>query len=200
VVITTRAYLLIVAALAAERVVELALSARNRKLALAAGAIECGRDHYLFMSAFHVLFLLALVSEKVWLRHPFPPVIGWIAVGGAVAAQALRYWAVVTLGARWNTRIIIFPNAAPVTAGPYRYLRHPNYLAVIIEMACVPMIGGCWLTAMVFSLGNAVLLTVRIREEEKSLGKNYARTMGSLPRLFPSLSVIREHMLVKRSA
>lgn len=198
--ITTRAYLLIVAALAAERVLELALSARNRKIALAAGAIEYGHDHYVFMSAFHVLFLLALVLEKVWLRPPFPPVIGWIAVGGAVAAQALRYWAVATLGARWNTRIIIFPNAAPVTIGPYHYLRHPNYLAVIIEMACVPMIGGCWLTAIVFSLGNAVVLTVRIREEEQSLGKNYARTMGSLPRLFPSLSVIREHMMPRRSA
>lgn len=198
--ITTRAYLLIVAALAAERLLELALSARNREIALAAGAIECGHDHYLFMSTFHVLFLLSLGLEAVWLRRSFPGVIGWLAVGGAVVAQALRYWAVATLGMRWNTRIIIFPDALPMTAGPYRFLRHPNYLAVIIEMACVPMIGGCWFTAIFFSLGNAVLLRVRIREEEKSLGKNYARTMGNLPGLWPSLSVIREHMILRRSA
>ena len=196
--ITTRAYLLIVAALAAERLLELVLSARNRRIALAAGATEYGHDHYMFMSAFHVLFLLSLVLEAVWLRHPLPEVIGWVALAGAGAAQALRYWAIATLGVRWNTRIMIFPNAAPVTAGPYCFLRHPNYLAVIIEMACVPMIGGYWLTAAVFSLGNAALLTVRIREEEKSLGRNYARTMDNVPRFWPSLSVIREHLILRR--
>lgn len=190
-VITTAAYLTIVAALAAERILELALSERNRKHALAAGAVESGHSHYVFMAAFHVLFLVSLVWEAVLLRRPFPATIGWIALGAAVAAQALRYWAVATLGVRWNTRIIIFPDAAPVTAGPYRFLRHPNYLAVIIEMACVPLIHGCWLTATVFSLGNAALLTVRIRKEEQSLGESYAHTMGSLPRLIPSLNFRR---------
>jgi len=192
VVITTPAYLLIVAALAAERLLELALSARNRKIAVAAGAIEFGHDHYVFMTAFHVFFFVSLVLEAVWSRHPFPGAIGWIALAGAAAAQALRYWAIATLGVRWNTRIIIFPDAAPVTSGPYRFLRHPNYLAVIIEMACVPMIHGYWLTAVVFSIGNAALLTVRIQREETSLGENYARTMSRLPRLFPSLTVGRE--------
>jgi methyltransferase len=190
-VITTRVYLIIVAALAAERLLELALSARNRTIALAAGAIESGRGHYVVMAAFHVLFFVSLVLEAVWLKRPFLGAIGWLACGGAAGAQALRYWAIATLGLRWNTRILTFPGAAPVTAGPYRFLRHPNYLAVIIEMVCVPMIDGCWLTATVFSLGNAALLTVRIRQEEASLGEKYARTMSRLPRLVPSLKLGR---------
>jgi methyltransferase len=193
-VITTPAYLLIVAALAAERLVELALSARNRKLALAAGAIESAHDHYSLMAAFHALFFVALVSEVLWFRRPFPGGIGWLALGGAIAAQALRYWAIATLGVRWNTRIIVFPNAAPVTGGPYRFLRHPNYLAVIIEMACVPMIHGCWLTAAIFSVGNAALLTLRIRHEEAALGEDYARMMSPLPRFIPSLNPGRERI------
>lgn len=187
-VITTPAYLLVVAALAAERLVELVLSARNRKLALAAGAIEPCQDQYTLMAAFHALFFVALVSEVLWFKRPFPGFIGWFALGGAVAAQALRYWAIVTLGIRWNTRIIIFPNAAPVTSGPYRFLRHPNYLAVIIEMACIPIIHGCWLTAAIFSVGNAALLTLRVRYEEAELGESYERMMIPLPRFIPSLN------------
>jgi methyltransferase len=187
-VITTGAYLTIIAAIAAERVLELIISRRNRSIALASGAVETGGDHYLVMTVFHTLFFVSLVVETVGLRRPFPGVIGWAALGGAIGAQALRYWAIVTLGVRWNTRIIVFPDAAPVTSGPYRFLRHPNYLAVIIEMACVPMIHGCWLTATVFSIGNAAILAVRIREEEASLGMNYARAMSSLPRLVPWLS------------
>jgi methyltransferase len=182
VVITTHAFLIVVAAIGAERLLELALSRRNRKIALAAGAIEPPSDHHVLMVIFHVLFFMSLVFEAIWLRRSFPGAIGWVALGGAAAAQALRYWAIATLGVRWNTRIIIFPNAAPVTTGPYRFLRHPNYLAVIAEMACVPMIFGCWLTAAVFSFGNIVLLRMRIRREEASLGENYARMMGDRPR------------------
>ena len=186
--ITTGAYLVIVAAIAAERVFELVLSRRNRSIALAVGAVEAGDDHYLVMTVFHALFFVSLVAEVVGLRRPFPGAIGWAALGGAIGAQALRYWAIVTLGVRWNTRIIVFPDAAPVTSGPYRYLRHPNYLAVIIEMACVPMIHGCWLSAIFFSIGNAAILMVRIREEEASLGGSYALTMSRLPRLIPWLN------------
>lgn len=193
--ITTPVYLAMVAALAAERVFELALAARNRRIALAAGAFEAGQRLYLFMIGFHALFFVSLVYEAVWLRRPFPGTIGWIALGGAAIAQMLRYWAIVTLGVRWNTRIIVFADAVPVVAGPYRFLRHPNYLAVIIEMACVPMIHGCWLTGTVFSFVNAGLLTARIRQEEESLGENYKRTMDRLPRLIPSLNAVRGRIL-----
>jgi methyltransferase len=186
-VIPLGAYLAILGVLGAERLYELALAARNTRRALAMGAVEAGRGHYPVMCAFHVLFILSAATEAIMLRPPFPGAVGWIALAGALAAQALRYWCVATLGPRWNTRIIVMPELAPVTTGPYRFLRHPNYLAVIMEVGCVPAIRGCWLTASVFSAANAALLTVRIRAEELAMGPRYALAFGRHHRLLPSL-------------
>jgi methyltransferase len=182
-VISLGAYLGILAALAAERLCELLLSARNARRAFAMGAIEAGRGHYPAMAIFHTLFIAAAAAEAIVLKRPFPGALGWIALAGALLAQALRYWCVVTLGPRWSTRIIVWLDMLPVTDGPYRFVRHPNYLAVIIEIACIPLIHGCWLTALVFSAGNAVLLAVRIRAEEAALGSRYALAFGAKPRL-----------------
>ena len=99
----------------------------------------------------------------------------------------MRYWAVTTLGDRWNTRIIVSPDRAPVTSGPYRFMRHPNYLAVVIEIAAVPMIGGAIFTAIAFSIGNALILAVRIPAEERAMGGRYADALGSRRRFFPGL-------------
>lgn len=187
-VISLGAYLALLAALAAERIFHLVLASRNARRALAAGAVEHGRGHYPVMAAFHALFLLSAATEAIVLRRPFPGALGWIALGGALGAQALRYWSVASLGARWNTRIIVFPGTAPIRRGPYRFMRHPNYLAVIIEIACVPLIHGCWLTAMVFSIGNAALLRVRIRAEEAAMGPRYAMEFGGRLRLLPKLA------------
>jgi len=184
-VIPLGAYLAFLGALGAERIAELIISARNARWAFAQGARETGRGHYPVMAAFHTLFILSCAAEALIFRRTFPGHVGWIALAGALAAQALRYWAVITLGRRWNTRIIVLPGAAPVTSGPYRLIRHPNYLAVVIEMICVPMIYGCWLTAIVFSAGNAALLRVRIKAEESALGITYGETFSSVPRLLP---------------
>jgi methyltransferase len=186
-VISLDAYLAMLGMLGAERLYELALATRNTRRALAMGAVEAGRGQYPVMRAFHVLFILSAAAEAIVLRPTFPGAVGWIALAGALAAQVLRYWCVAALGPRWNTRIIVMPGLAPVTTGPYRFLRHPNYLAVIIEMACVPAIRGCWLTASVFSAANAALLTVRIHAEEIAMGPRYALTMGYRRRLLPSL-------------
>src|SRR5262249_40577934 len=156
------AYLAFLGALGAERIAELIISARNAQWAFAHGAREAGGGHYPLMAVFHTLFLISCAGEALIFRRPFPAIVGWIALAGAVSAQALGYWALITLGRRWNTRIIVLPGVAPVTSGPYRLIRHPNYLAVVLEMICVPMIYGCWLTAIVFSAGNAALLRVRI--------------------------------------
>ena len=102
-------------------------------------------------------------------------------------AQALRYWAIASLGEYWNTRIIVVPGLPPVTRGPYRFLRHPNYVAVVLELAAVPLIHGAWVTALVFSLGNALLLWVRIRAEETALGSAYAQTFADKPRFIPEV-------------
>jgi methyltransferase len=139
------------------------------------------------MVAFHTLFLAACVAEVFALGRPFPGTWGWVALGGAVLAQALRYWAIATLGERWNSRIIVVPGLPPVTGGPYRFLRHPNYVAVVLELACVPLIHGAWRTALFFSVGNGVLLFVRIRAEETALGAAYAREFAHRPRFIPEV-------------
>jgi methyltransferase len=105
----------------------------------------------------------------------------------ALAAQVLRYWAIRTLGPRWNVRVIVVPGAPVVTGGPYRFLRHPNYVAVVVEGFAIPLIHGAWGTALVFSAANALLLVVRIRCEERALAAHcdYAARFGAAPRFVP---------------
>jgi methyltransferase len=173
--------------LAGERLVELALARRNARAALQRGAFEVGRAHFRVMSAFHALFLVSCAAEAVLLHRPFPGALGFVALSGALAAQGLRYWTIAALGMRWNVRILVIPGLPPVTSGPFRFVRHPNYVAVILEMLCVPLIHGCWLTALVFSVGNAGLLWVRIRAEESALGSSYALAFAGKPRFLPRL-------------
>jgi methyltransferase len=175
------------ALLAAERGVELAISRRNVRAAFAAGAYEMGRRHYRVMAAMHTLFLVSCAVEVSLFARPFPGAVGFVALGFALAAQALRYAAVSALGRRWNVRIIVWPLAPPVTRGPYRFVRHPNYAAVVVELACVPLVHGAFLTAAVFSIANAALLTVRIREEERALGVTYSEAFRDRPRMIPRL-------------
>src|SRR5437667_285639 len=139
-VISLRTYLILLAALVVERVFELNLARRHAKRAFANGAIEVGQTHYRVMVAFHALFIGSCAVEGFFFPYRFPSVVAWIALFAEAVAQALRYWAVSTLGERWNTRIIVTPAMTPVTGGPYRFMRHPNYLAVVIEIAAVPMI------------------------------------------------------------
>ncbi|MBM7114018.1 isoprenylcysteine carboxyl methyltransferase family protein [Archangium primigenium] len=182
---SARAYLFFLGLIGVERVVELVLSTRNARRALAAGGREVGQGHYRVMTVLHTAFLVSCAAEVVGWPRAFPGVLGWVALGGAVLAQALRYWAITTLGERWNTRILFIPGARPVTSGPYRFVRHPNYVAVILEMACIPLIHGAYLTALVFSVANAALLVVRIRAEEAALGPEYQRAFGARPRFVP---------------
>ncbi|HUL58946.1 MAG TPA: isoprenylcysteine carboxylmethyltransferase family protein [Anaeromyxobacteraceae bacterium] len=155
----------------AERLAELAVSSRNARRLLAAGAVESGRGHYRGMVAFHAAFLGACAAEPLAFPAPWPAAAAWAALAVAAAAQGLRWWAVATLGPRWSTRIVVLPGAAPVTRGPYRWLRHPNYLAVAAEIAALPLALGAWRTALAFTAGNAALLAVRIRAEEAALGE-----------------------------
>ena len=163
------AYVVLIAAVACERLFELTLSRRHARAAFARGGLEYGSGHFRVMSVMHTAFLLACVLEVVLLERPFMPWLGWPALALVATAQALRYWAISTLGDRWNVRVIVVPGEAAVRGGPYRFLRHPNYLAVIVELAALPLVHGAYLTAMAFSLANAVLLGVRIRCEEQAL-------------------------------
>ena len=179
-----------------ERLGELWLSRRHATALFARGAIEIGQRHYRFMTIFHSAFLGACAGEVVGLQRPFPGGWGWAALAVALSAQALRYWAIAALGERWNVRILVLPEAPPVVRGPYRWVRHPNYVAVILEMIAVPLIHGAWATAVLFTLGNAALLLIRIRTEEQALGAAYGRAFAETPRFLPGgggASIYHDH-------
>jgi methyltransferase len=178
-------YLAFLGLLACERGVELLVSRRNARAALAAGAAETGRGAYAAMVVVHAFFPVACAAEVLVLGRLFPGLPGYAALCVALGAQGLRWWAVGTLGPRWNTRVIVARASAPVTEGPYRFLRHPNYLAVILEMLAVPLVHGAWLTALVFSALNAALLAVRIPAEERALGQAYSEAFRGRPRFVP---------------
>lgn len=162
-------YFVLVAAVAVERVAELFVARRNEAWAKARGGVESGRGHYPVMVALHTGLLLACVLEAVLARRPFVPIVGATMLALVVLAQGLRWWCITTLGPYWNTRVITVPGARLVRTGPYRFLRHPNYLAVAIEIAALPLVRSGWVTAVLFTLANAVLLTVRIRCENAAL-------------------------------
>ena len=121
------------------------------------------------MVVLHSGFLVAMLVEA-WVRRPdVPPWLAWSMLVLVIASQALRWWCITTLGRRWNTRVIVVPGLAPVTSGPYRFLPHPNYVAVVVEGGALPLVHAAWITAAVFTVLNAVLLTVRIRAENAAL-------------------------------
>ncbi len=179
-------YLGLLALVAVERLFETRLSRKNARLSVAAGGREFGAGHFPVMVFLHTSFLFACAAEVVFLHRPFIAWLGFSALAVEVAAQALRYWAVSTLGSRWNVRIFVIPNAAPVSDGPYRFVRHPNYVAVVLDLIALPLIHGAWVTALVFSLANAALLVVRIGAEEKAFGTIYQETFKDRPRFLPS--------------
>ncbi|MEU2679034.1 isoprenylcysteine carboxyl methyltransferase family protein [Streptomyces sp. NPDC007107] len=164
-------YAALVLAVAAERLAELTLALRNARWSLARGGTEAGRGHYPVMVALHTALLAACLAETWLAGRPFVPWFGWTMVAAVAAAQGLRWWCVRTLGPRWNTRVIVVPGLPLVTGGPYRWLRHPNYVAVAAEGAALPLVHGAWVTAVLFTVGNAALLTVRIRCEEGALSR-----------------------------
>lgn len=152
-----------------ERLVELVVSKRNLAWSLAKGGVEHGFGHFPVMVVLHTSFLVGCVLEPWLLDRPFLPWLGWPCIIAAVGCQLLRWWCITTLGQQWNTRVIIVPGLERVSGGPYRYLNHPNYVAVVLEGLVLPMIHTAWITAAVFTVLNAALLTVRIRIENDAL-------------------------------
>ena len=146
-----------------QRLAELWWSARNEQRLRAQGAYEVGAEHYPFMVALHALWLAGL-----WF-WAWPQAANWWLVGLYAALQLARLWVIASLGARWTTRIIVLPGAPLVRTGPYRFLNHPNYLVVAIEIALLPLAFGLYLYAAIFSLANAVVLGFRIRAEDRAL-------------------------------
>ncbi len=162
-------YQLLIGAVAVERLAELVVTKRNRAWSQAHGGVEFGAGHYPVMVALHVGLLAGCLIEPIVLHRPFVAALGWPMLAVVVAAQALRWWCIGTLDHQWNARVIVIPGAARVAGGPYRLLPHPNYLAVIAEGVALPLVHTAWVTALVFSVLNAVLLRTRIHVENTAL-------------------------------
>ena len=161
------AYIVLIVAVALERLAELLISRRNLAWARSQGGVEFGFGHYPFMVVLHAGLLVACLIEAA--QRPFIPVLGWSMFAVVVLAQALRWWCITTLGPRWNTRIVVIPGLSLVASGPYRWLRHPNYVAVVVEGIALPLVHTGWITAVVFTVLNAGLLTVRISAENAAM-------------------------------
>lgn len=159
-----RAFVALILLVAVERVAELVVSKRNLEWSKANGGREFGAGHYPVMVALHTGLLAGAVLEARTRRRWIWPAF-WV----VLAAQALRWWCITTLGKQWNTRVVVVPGAPRIVGGPYRLVPHPNYVAVILEGAALPLVGGAWITAGVFSVANALLLHTRIRVEDEAL-------------------------------
>jgi len=162
-------YVLLIVAVAVERLAELVVSQRNRAWSRARGGVEFGARHYPAMVLLHTGLLAGCVVEA--LHRPFIPALGWPMLAMALCAQGLRWWCIATLGPQWNTRVIVVPGAPRVTGGPYRFLSHPNYVAVALEGLALPLVHTAWVTAIVFTVLNAALLRTRINVENDALAR-----------------------------
>jgi methyltransferase len=159
-----------VALVAVQRLFELVLARRNERRARARGAVERGQEHYPLILVLHTLWLVSTLVEGL-LRGPDFPALWPVPLALFLLVQPLRYWAIFSLGESWNTKILVVPEAKPVRRGPYRYLNHPNYVVVVVEILAFPLIFGAWVTALVFTVLNAVVLSVRVREENRAIAE-----------------------------
>jgi methyltransferase len=152
-----------------QRLLELSIAKRNRAWALAAGAQEFGERHYPLFFILHIAWLISWIVEGSLYSNILSE-LWYLWLGLFIFAQILRYWCIASLGRFWNTRILVIPGKALVSKGPYQYLKHPNYVAVAIELAAVPLIFGATVTAIIATLCNSwLILGIRIPVEEKSL-------------------------------
>jgi methyltransferase len=169
-------YLVLVLAVGAERLAELVVSSRHVRAAKAAGGVERGLGHYPTMVLLHTGLLVGAVVEVAVADRPFIPWLGWPMLALALGSQALRWWCIASLGGAWSTRVVVVPGTQLVSSGPYRLLRHPNYVAVVVEGFALPLVHSAWVTALVFTVANAVLLRTRVRCENAALRELAATT------------------------
>jgi methyltransferase len=170
-----------------QRLAEVQIAKRNERILKAKGAVEAGESHYIWMVLMHTSFFVLFFMEVMLWNAQSP---GWWIVPFAVfiIAQVIRVWAIASLGVYGNTKIILLPGAKVVAKGPYRFIRHPNYLVVTIELFVIPLIFGAYVTAALFTILNFLMLRIRIAAEEKALIEltNYESSHGNKHRFFPT--------------
>ncbi|MBF8252849.1 MAG: hypothetical protein HW379_1191 [Actinobacteria bacterium] len=163
------AFTILILLVSGERILELIISKRNLRWSFRQGGVEYGRSHYKYMVVIHVGLLGGCLVET-WLTRPeFHPLLSWTMFALAMGSQALRWWCILTLGKRWNTLVVIIPGLRAISNGPYKWMKHPNYLAVVIEGIALPMVGFAWRTAIIFTFLNIFVLAARLRVENKAL-------------------------------
>jgi methyltransferase len=172
-------YWVLLAVIACERIAELVVSGRHAAGLLRRGGVEYGFGHFPVMIALHTGLIAGCVLEPLLGHRTFIPGLGWPMLVLTVAANALRWWCIATLGERWTARVIVLPGEPLIRSGPYRWFSHPNYVAVIIEGFALPLTGSAWITALAFTVLNAALLTVRIRCEVAALAAPAAQRVMS---------------------
>ena len=179
-------FVVFIALLAGQRSWEVRLSRRYEAQILAQGGREYRPDHFRVMQLLHTSWFVMMVVEVFWKRRPFKPILAIVALLLFLLGQTLRYAAIHTLRDRWTVRVMTLPGVPPVTQGVYRYLPHPNYLGVALEIAAVPLLHTAYLTSFAFSLANTLLLAFRIRIEEQALEAD-----NEYGRFFPRSAVRR---------
>ncbi|RSK27330.1 hypothetical protein EJF36_10785 [Bacillus sp. HMF5848] len=179
----------LVSCLIIQRLGEVVVARSNEKWMRKRGAVEYGERHYPFIVLLHVLFFLALFFEVIITERQLVPL--WqLVLAGFLIVQVLRIWALVSLGRFWNTKILVLPYASIQTTGPYRFMKHPNYVVVALEFILIPVLFQAYFTMVVFSLLNALLLLlVRIPTEEKALSTvtNDADVNKNTPKFYPKV-------------
>ncbi|MGZ3756806.1 MAG: isoprenylcysteine carboxyl methyltransferase family protein [Mucilaginibacter sp.] len=162
------AFILFISFLILQRLSELYISSRNEKWLLANGAIQYGQSHYPYIVALHTLFIISVITEYL-LRTNTP--LDYIFLVLFIAVLLFKFWALSSLGKYWNTKIYRIPGVYPVKKGPYKLFKHPNYMEVVCEIAIIPLVFHLYYTAVIFTVLNAIMLTVRIRVENKVWAK-----------------------------
>ncbi|MEM7008125.1 MAG: isoprenylcysteine carboxylmethyltransferase family protein [Thermodesulfobacteriota bacterium] len=153
-----------------QRISELFLAKRNENFVKQRGAVEYDAKGYKVIVLMHIAFFVSLIAEYIFLQTSLSPY--WPALLVIfIFTQILRYWAISSLGQYWNTKILVIPGSQAIASGPYKYIKHPNYLAVIIEIAVIPLIFSCYITASIFTVLNLILLRRRINIEESALSQ-----------------------------
>jgi len=188
---SVRLFLGLLAAVGAARGVELAISRRHQSVLSARGARPIPEPHFRWMVALHASVLAGAAVEVLWLRRPFVPVLAVLAGAAFVGANIIRWWVIRTLGTHWNVAVVDSIGLGVVTDGPFRFVRHPNYAAVFIELIALPLIHTAWVTALSCAFAHVWVLSRRLAVEDRMLLGNagYRSLMGRKPRFVPKLPV-----------
>jgi methyltransferase len=182
-------YLALLAAVGVLRLVELGVSRRHQKLMLTQGAVRVPEPHFRWIVVVHTGVLIGAALEVVLLHRPFIPPLAAAMFVLFVASNLMRFWVVRVLGDLWSVQVMDSTRIGVVTTGPFRFVRHPNYTAVILEMISLPLIHTAWITALATSAGYSIALSLRIRAEERVLMANpeYRAAMEHKARFVPGL-------------